>query len=244
MLMKQLKLLAFAVCLLSLAAIASAQSASAVTFTSTTEACNGTTLYAECWEKAANEFDELTGEQTVTVQNVKGVSGVLKGTIGSESIEITCTAIKQGGGTNVMLQPTPLATQAFIEGKLDFEGCSITGNATVKARCTIPTQKETTKLEGIPESETTVDLKPKATTEFIVIPFATKEGQPETCPVAGNRAVTGEQEVDVPSTGQTVITAKAVLVSKLKLAGNAAELSGEIEVTPTGLGDKIALRLA
>ncbi len=236
---KQLKVLVVAMFALALAGVAGAQSASAVVFTLGTEKCVSGKL-AECWE-SAGELLELTGEQTVTVKNVTGVVGILKGTIGSEAVEIQCTTVTQGSGTNVMLQAAPLTTQATIVGKLKFSGCSITGNATVAARCTIPSEKETNALTGTPLSTTVVNLKPSVGTEFIVIPFTTKEGQSETCPVAGNRAVTGEQEVEVPATAHTVITAKAKANSKLKLAGNEAHLTGEIEVTPEGLGDPIAL---
>ncbi len=236
----QSKLLVVALFALSLAGAAGAQSASASVFALSTEKCDGT-LWAFCW-RSGSEFLELTGEQTVAVVLVAGVHIEFRGTVGGEPIEILCTGIV---ATVTALQAAPLKTQATLDIKIKFTGCKIDGDATVAARCTIPEERETNALTGTPTSETNITVKPTVGTEFLVIPFSTKEGQSETCPVLGDRAVTGEQELTVPAEpASETIVLKAVEKSKLKLAGNPAELAGEFEATPTGLGNIWALRLA
>lgn len=220
-----------------------ATTASAAVFSLTSVACSGGTTVAICYQgkdpAGAEGSWELSGKQSVTAAG--GAGKLVVPTL--ETLTIACTSTASGE-TPVITQNSPLGNgkTTITGGDLVFKGCAPTAPASVVEKCVIPTEKETLKLEGTLESGTEVKLVPASGTTFIEIPFTSKSTL--TCPAAfiGNLKIRGSQVVTIVSPAAPEKTKRGDAVAKSGLfygESNAAELTGEITLTFTGLEDNV-----
>jgi hypothetical protein len=212
---------------------AGASSASAAVFTLTSTACTGGTNVAICYENAAKEKLELTGEQSETV-----AGGIVVFTIKTEPAQkIEC---KESTGSGTISQKEPLVAEkkTTLKGTLTYKGCKLTTEPSKK--CVTQVEDTTKELEGTLATESTIVLKPVSGTTFIEIEY-TNNGT-EKCPATflGKHSVTGSQTVEILSPGTAEETKKGKAIGHtLTFFSSEAELSQELTMSFTGLGDKV-----
>jgi hypothetical protein len=220
-----------------------ATTASAAVFSLTSVACSGGTNVAVCYEGTdpAGKVGswELSGKQSITTEG--GPSRLVIPTL--ETLTIACTS-NQSGETPVITQNSPLGNgkTTISGGDLVFKGCALTAPASAAEKCVIPKEKETVPIVGTLESGTEVKIVPASGTTFIELPFTSKSTL--TCPAAfiGNLKIRGSQVVTIVSPAAPEKTKRGDAVAKSGLfygESNAAELTGEITLTFTGLEDNV-----
>jgi hypothetical protein len=121
---------------------------------------------------------------------------------------------------------------------LKYEGCKLITEPAKK--CIVAVNSETAELEGTLETETTLGIKPKTGTSWLTIGY-TNNGA-ETCPAPflGGCKLTGAQTFEIikPGTAETTKAIKAI-GHTLKCFSAEVELSQELTMTFTGLGDSV-----
>jgi hypothetical protein len=210
-----------------------ASSASAVVFTLTTTACTGGTNVALCYENAAKEKLELTGEQSETVAGGKVIF-----TVNSEPAQkIECTTSK-GSGTIIQKEPLVAGKKTTLKGTLTYEGCKLITEPSKK--CVVNVTNTTKALLGTLETVSTLKLVPETGTVFIEITYS--NNGTEKCPVTflGTHAVTGTQTVEIlsPETAAATKSGKAI-GETLEFFSSKANLSQELTMSFTGLEDNV-----
>jgi len=213
-----------------------AASAASAAFTLTSTKCSGGTSIIFCWAATAtSELFELEGEEEFEALNDEP-EVLLSATLGGESVHIVCTdAHAAPGVNNLIIQTEPLGTGAnknySVKAKIKFTGCTLL--EPLAKKCSIPAEKETNALTGTPLSAADVDF---TAATLIEIPF-TNNGT-ETCPVPGNKKVTGTQlcEFTNPGTDEAVHLLICLEASELLLAEQPASLLTTLEVKPANLG--------
>jgi hypothetical protein len=219
-----------------------ASSASAVIFTLTLTACTGEAKAALCYETAGKEKLELEGQQSETV-----AGGVVDFTILTTPQQIILCEKSTGSGTISQLHPLKAGEPTTIQGILKYEGCKLDTEPSKK--CVVNLNNETKELLGTLEkgaegTEEELKLVPKAGTVFIEITYSNNGA--EKCPATflGTHAVTGSQLVDIINAEVAEPTKSGeALGETLEFLSAKAELSQELTLTFTGLGDNVYVTL-
>jgi hypothetical protein len=227
--------------LIAAISVVGASSASAAVFTLTTTACTGGTNVALCYETAANctttepasKKCELEVEQSETVSGGKVVFTVLTAPVQ----KIECQK-SEGSGTIIQKEPLVATKKTTLQGILKYKECKLTTEPMKK--CVVNENNETKELLGTLENEKELKLVPKAGTAFIEITYSNNGA--EKCPATflGTHTVTGSQVVEIINPGVAEPTKSGKAIGEtLEFLSAKAELSQELTLTFTGLGDNV-----
>jgi len=186
-----------------------------------------------CWAEAeGGTLLVLKGEIPYEASLETGTKAILKGTLGSEEVDVECAAASISRTTGLLLQANPTSEDDTWDAVLTLGECQLTGE--LGEKCSVPTELTTNTIVGEP-SLTELGQITFANTANAGVILTLEIKQKSKCPatVIGNHKLTGKQLATLGTPNETLAahTLTTTEKSELLLGENEASLKLGLHVT-------------